>query len=298
MELRQLRTFRTVVERGSFVRAAEELRYARPTITLHVGQLEKALGSKLFVREGKRMRLTEAGRILKEHADAVLDRAARLEQTMAELRAGEAGHLRVGAIEPTASLRLPEVLLRFCEERPNVGLTLEVASTDAIVRRVAAGKLDLGLCSPPPTGLGLGFEPLFVEKLALLVPEGHPLAGKDAVGVADLVEHRLLLSERPCAYRDTVERTLIARGATPRSGAEIGTIEMGSFEAIKRAVQGGLGTAVVPESTVGRPPAGTVVRDIEGVDLGLSVGLVRPAGDGPPIRALGALLDALRRVRA
>jgi DNA-binding transcriptional LysR family regulator len=257
------------------------------------------LGSELFVREGRRVRLTEAGRILKEHADAVLDRAARLEQTMAELRDGEAGHLRLGAIEPTASLRLPEVLLRFCEERPNVDVTLEVGLTDAIVRRVAEGTLDLGVCSPPPAGLGLDFEPLFVEKLALLVSEGHPLAGKCAVGVADLAEHRLLLSERPCAYRESVERALIARGAAPRSGAGIGTIEMGSFGAIKRAVQGGLGAAVVPVAAVAPPPAGTLVRDVDGVDLGLSVGLVRPAnGDGPPTRALGALLEALRHIRA
>lgn len=298
MELRQLRTFRTAAERGSFVRAAEELRYAQPTVTLHIRQLEKAFGSRLFVRKGKKMRLTEAGRTLKEHAEAVLDRAARLERAMEELASGEAGHLRVGAIEPTASLRLPEVLVRFCEERPKVRLTMEVGGTDSIVRRVAAGELDLGLCSPPPAELSLSFEPLFVEELVLLVPEGHPLAEKDALRVADLAEHRLLLSERPCAYRETVERVLVARGANPYSGIEIGTIELGSFEAIKRAVRGGLGAAVVPAVAVASPPAGTVVRDLEGVDLGLSVGLVRPAGNGLTIMALDTLLGALRRLRA
>lgn len=297
-ELRHLRTFKEAAERGSFVRAAEKLRYAQPTVTLHVRELERAFGARLFEKDGRGMRLTEAGRALKEHADAVLERAERMELAMAELATGEAGHVRLGSIEPTASLRLPELLARFCAGRPRLRLTLEVGGTETLSRQVAAGELDAAVCSPPPAGLGLHFEPLFVEGLALLVPEDHPLAGADAVRAEDLAGHGLLLSEKPCAYRAAAERALAERGANLRPGVEIGTVEIGGLEAMKRAVCAGLGPALLPAASLEPVPRGTVARGLADVGLGLPVGLVGPPGDGPRGRALEALLAELERLKA
>jgi DNA-binding transcriptional LysR family regulator len=107
MELRHLTTFQAVVREGSFLRAADVLGYAQPTITLHIQQLEAALGVQLFTRQGKRMQLTEAGRVLQEHATQVLTRTALLQQTMTAMTTGDAGHARLGAIETVAYLRLP-----------------------------------------------------------------------------------------------------------------------------------------------------------------------------------------------
>ena len=296
--MRHLRTFKEAAERNSFVRAAEWLRYAPPTVTLHVRQLERAFGARLFEKDGKRMRLTEAGRALKGHADAVLERAERMEQAMAELATGEAGHVRLGAIEPTASLRLPGLLVRFCRERPRVRLTVEVGGTEAVSRRVAAGELDAGICSPPPAELGLLFEPLFVEELALLVPEDHPLAGGGAVRAEDLVGHRLLLSERPCAYRRAAERALAERGVNLHPGVEIGAIEIGGLEALKRTVCAGLGAALLPVASLEPAPRGAVARELVDVELGLPVGLVSVPGNGPWGRASEALFAELERLRA
>src|SRR5215813_11612358 len=102
MELRHLQTFQAVVRAGSFLQAAEELQYAQSTITLHIQQLEADLGVKLFARQGKRVHLTEAGRSLREQADHLLEYVATLQQNMADLVSGEAGHVRLGAVEPTA----------------------------------------------------------------------------------------------------------------------------------------------------------------------------------------------------
>src|SRR5262249_16760397 len=118
LELRQLITFRAVVEQGSLLRAAATLGYAQSTVTLHVQQLEAALGVPLFGRRGRRLTLTEAGRVLRERAAPLLDQVAALRQSLRELGAGLAGHVRLGAIEPAASLRLPSVLVRFRAERP------------------------------------------------------------------------------------------------------------------------------------------------------------------------------------
>jgi len=126
MELRHLTTFDAVVREGSFLRAAAALGYAQPTVTLHIQQLEAALGVQLFARQGKRMQLTAAGRVLREHAAQILTRTTLLRQTMTDLVAGEAGHARLGVIETAAHLRLPPALAAFRRARPKVRLTVEV----------------------------------------------------------------------------------------------------------------------------------------------------------------------------
>lgn len=290
MELRHIYTFQAIVKEGSFLRAAEKLMYAQSTITLHIQQLEAELGVKLFIRQGKKVHLTEAGRSLQEQADSLVARAMALQQTMFDLVAGEAGHVRIGVIEPTASLRLPPILAPFCQERPRIHLTLEVGNTQFISQRVASGALDLGICSLPAAHLGLDFEPLFVEQLALLLPEQHPLAEISSIRVQDLVRHRLLLSEQACPYRKLVENALQQRGRSPYSGLEIG-----SLETLKHAVQSGMGIALLPRVTITPPPARTILREIEGSDLSLPIGLVLLADEISPSRALEALLILLHK---
>src|SRR5262244_2371413 len=177
MELRHLTTLHAIVRHGTFRRAAQALNYSQSAVTAHVKQLERDLDVALFTRRGKRVALTEAGRVLAEQGGWLLERASLLRQLMSNLAAGDAGHVRLGAIEPVASLRLPSLIARFCRSRPRVGLTLEIGGTASIGRRVASGDLDLGICSAPPARLGLAFEPLFVEVLVLLVPRRHRSRG-------------------------------------------------------------------------------------------------------------------------
>jgi len=289
MELRHLATFQAVVRAGSFLGAADALGYAQPTITLHIQQLEAELGARLFVRQGKRMRLTEAGRILHEHAAQVLTRTATLRQTMADVAAGEAGHARLGSIETPAHVHLPRALAAFRRAHPKVRLTVEIGSTGSISGRVAAGDLDVGLCAPPPAHLGLAFEPLYTDPLILLVPADHALATAGEIDAASLAEHGLMLSQRTCAYRQAVEKALLQRGANPYAG-----IEIGSMETLKRCVQAGLGAAIVPATVATPPPPGTVVRDVRGLDMTQCIGLVRPADETGAGRVVDALLATLR----
>ena len=288
MELRHIYTFQAIVKEGSFLKAAEKLMYAQSTITLHIQQLEAELGVKLFLRQGKKVQLTEAGRSLQEQADSLVARAMSLQQTMFDLVAGEAGHVRIGVIEPTASLRLPQILAPFCQERPRIRLTIEVGNTRTISQRVACGALDIGICSLPEAHFGLDFEPLFVEQLALLLPEQHPLAGEAVIHARDLAKQRLLLTEEDCSYREVIESALLKRGTNPYSGLEIG-----SLETIKSAVQSGMGLAILPRAAITPAPARTVLREIEGLELSLPIGLVLLADEISPSRALEALLIML-----
>jgi LysR family transcriptional regulator, regulator of the ytmI operon len=270
MELRYLATFQTIVREGSFTRAAETLCYAPSTITLHMQHLESELGFKLFVRQGKQIQLSTAGQALYEQVDALLQHARTLEQTMKEIASGETGSLRIGVIEPAASVSLMPLLAAFCREYPNMHVTLEVTGTRFICQRVATGQLEIGLCSPPPADLGLTFEPLFFEPIALLLPATHPLAALEQVTPANLYDQRLLLTGQYCAYRETIEYFFTQRGLNARPYMEIS-----SFDALKRGVQAGIGIAIVPARAVTPAPEGTVLRELAEFQLTLPVGLVR-----------------------
>lgn len=289
MEFRHLQTFQAIAQEGSFLKAAEKLQYAQSTITLHIQQLEAELGVKLFSRRGKRTELTIAGRTLRDHADQLLHRAANLQQTMTDLVAGEAGHLRIGSIEPVASVHLPAILVQFCHEHPKVRLTLEVGVTQVISQRVATGLLDLAICSPPAANLGLTFELLFQDPIALLIPENHRLATVDEISIPLLADERLILTEEHCPYRNILEKALLPHGINPFSG-----IEIVSLEALKQLVKHGLGIGIMPAAAIALPPASTVTRSISGLDLKLPVGIVFGSEASLPGSALDSLVTNLK----
>ncbi|GLV60970.1 LysR family transcriptional regulator [Dictyobacter sp. S3.2.2.5] len=271
MELRYLATFQTIVREGSFIRAAESLSYAPSMITLHVQHLEAELGFKLFVRQGKQIQLSTAGQALYEQADALLQHARTLEQTMKEIVAGEAGSLRMGVIEPAASVYLMPLLATFCQRHPQLQVTLEVMGTRFICQRIAAGQLEIGLCSPPPADLGLTFEPLFFEPIALLIPESHLLAQQEQVTPAELQGQRLLLTGQYCAYRETIEHFFTPRGLSAQP-----CMEISSFEALKYGVKAGIGIAIIPSRVATPLLEGTVLRPLTDCEqLTLPVGIVR-----------------------
>jgi len=289
MELRHLETFQAIVKEGSFVQAADKLLYAQSTITVHMQQLEAELGTKLFTRRGKSIQLTQAGRSLYEQVDTLIQRSLALQQAMKDIVAGETGHIHLGATEPTASLRLTPLLVEFCNTYPKLHLTVEVGDSRVISQRIASGALDAGICAPPDPSMGLSFEPLFAEPLAVVLPEDHPLAQREHLSPNDLFEQKVLLTDRGCEYRGMIETVLLSQGGNSFSG-----IEMGSAEMLKRAVQGKLGIAIVPFATTCPPLPGTVVRRFDNIDLHLSIGVVTSPENNSPSHVLNALLTLLR----
>jgi DNA-binding transcriptional LysR family regulator len=288
VDLRHLTTFQAVLREGSFLRASRALGYSQGAITLHIQELERELGIELFQRRGRYTSLTEAGRMLAERSEPVLEGLEAMRRAMTELRDGGGGHVRLGAIEPTASLRVVPVLARFCRERPSLRVTLDVGGTVGVSQRVADGAVDIGLCSAPAEELELRFEPLFEERMGLLVQAGHRLARAKRVKARDLDRERLLLTDQGCAYRSAIQGALASRGAKADCAMEIA-----GMEALKHAVQQGLGIAVVPAISSTPSLPGTVLRELDDVDISLQVGLVRRRADLPPTRALGSLVSEL-----
>jgi LysR family transcriptional regulator, regulator of the ytmI operon len=285
MEFRHLQTFQAIVQAGTFIKAAESLDYAQSTITLHIQKLESELGVKLFARRGQRTELTAAGKALENHAEQLLYRAVQLQQAMSDIVSGEAGTIRIGAIEPVASVHLPSVLVAFCQQYPKVRFSLEVGVTQIIAQRVASGFLDLAICSLPVASLGLAFEPLFQDPIALLLPESHRLASTTQIPIRDLAGERLLLTEEHCPYREVLEKALLPHGINPFTG-----VEVMSSGALKQMVRYGLGIGVMPVDAIAPIPPQTVMGNIAGLDLALQVGLItQPTGT-----VVGSVLHSLK----
>jgi DNA-binding transcriptional LysR family regulator len=273
VELKPVNTFLAILRTGSLARAARELVCAQSTVTLHLQTLEATVGTKLLERRGRRVELTEAGRVFAERAEAISRAVADLSEAMRELHVGSAGTVTMGAIEPSASLRVPVVLARFCETRPHASIKLLTGGSGWIIESVESERLDFGIGSLPTASRRVQFEPLFREPLGMLVPTGSPPEGRLPIGRGQLAG-RLIVTEEGCAYRAVVEDYLTGQGIRPSQLVEIATLR-----GIVGAVQEGMGVAILPIAAVDPAPEGTAVHMLD-PNMGLTVGLVTPLNSG------------------
>lgn len=269
MDLRLLETFQAVIDRGSLNAAAADLGYAQSTVTQHIQQLEQQLGVQLFHREGKRLRISEAGTLLRAHAESLLRHASEIQTFLGQFACGTGGSVRIGAVEPFANTHLPAILREFLREPNSIDVAVEVGATQTLYRALGAGKLDLAIAPPPAGGTGVLFEPLFFERLAFLIPRSFRLARKKDVTLADVMNERLIISGRLCEYRQAFEHAAAGLPSNTRA------MTITSVEARKAAAQAGLGVALVPLSAARPVPPETVLRTPTAQNAGVTIGLAR-----------------------
>ena len=264
LTLHQLRTFRAVAEQLSFSAAAHELSISQPSVSYQVKELEAALGLPLLDRLGKRVRLTEAGQVLYEYARrtlALLDEAA---LAMEQLRGIERGTLRVGASTTVGIYVIPLALGAYKKRHPNLAVSLEIGSREALQDRLKQGALDLAVLSPPIADPDLVSARFMEDELVMVVPAGHPLAGRTGLTLRDFREESFLMREVGSGTRLAVETAARRAGVSLQVG-----MELGSNGAIKHAVEAGLGVAVLSSHAIEleRQGGGLVVVDIEGFPI-------------------------------
>ena len=289
MDLKTLKTFQLIVAHGSFNRAAEELNYAQSTVTMQIQKLESDLGIQLIER-GKKLQLTEAGRLFHEQSLHIVKDFERLQSRLSDLQLGEAGHIRLGVTEPSASYRLPALLASFLSLFPKIRLSVDIASTADLCERLLQGEIDIALCSAPDVGAELYFEPLYREDFVLLMPEQHPLARQTVIVPEDIRGHRLLITSASCPYRRKLEITLQESGGSP-----LDTMEISSMSALKYYVESGLGIALVPRIVLDPLPAGTIMRPLQGSDLGMVCGILCKASEYPLKLASAELFQFIKK---
>ncbi|KAE8561882.1 LysR family transcriptional regulator [Paenibacillus polymyxa] len=289
MDIKALKTFQMIVNCGSFMRAAETLNYAQSTVTMQIQRLESDLGVQLIER-GKKIKLTEAGRMFYEQSLHIVKDMEQLQENMENLQKGTAGDIRIGVTEPTASYRLPEILKRFLNHYPYIRISVEFGNTPTLSERILKGDVDIALCSAPDLGTELYFEPLFKENFVVLMPEHHPLAQKECIGPSDLQGHRLLITSSICPYRRKLEMVMKEHGITT-----LDTMEIGSMTALKSYVECELGIALVPQILVHPVPAGTAVRQLSGSLIDMTFGLLCKATEAPLKLASARLYSVLKK---
>ena len=245
VELRHLRYFLAVADELHFGRAAERMRIAQPAISQQIQRLEEAIGTRLFDRNRREVRLTPAGEALRGFAERALGDVELGIRAAQRAAAGEIGHLTVGFLETAASMIVPQAVRRFHADRPDVELTLRELGVDPQIEGLRSGRLDVGFLRPPVEASELVLEKLVDEELVVAIPSGSPLAGRDSVAARTIVGEPLVMLSRevvPSLYDQVLAINQEAGGA--------GNIaqEASSIQAVLGLVAAGLGIAVLPAS--------------------------------------------------
>ena len=239
----RLVVFRAVAERLSFRKAAEELYLTQPAVSLQIKALEEDVGVQLFDRTGTHISLTAAGEILLNYCHQVKTLLAQTEQEIAALGGEHSGELALGASTTIAQYVLPRLLGEFCREHPRVHPTLVSGNTEHIVEAVEKQRISLGFIEGPARSRDVKTEPFLQDELVLIVSNAHEWAERTSVSCSEIASIPLLMRERGSGTRHVIELALERQGIKRKSLHIL--MELDSTEAIKSAVEAGLGVGFV-----------------------------------------------------
>ena len=248
MTLEQLRIFVAVAERQHMTRAAEALNLAQSAASAAIAALENRHGTRLFHRVGRGIELTEAGRIFLEEAKAVLARAEAAELTLAELGGLKRGTLSVQASQTIASYWLPRHLVAFRQAFPEIEIRLGIGNTAEAALAVREGAAELGFVEGAVDDPALTSVTVARDQLELVVGPEHEWAELDRVAPRNLAETEWVMREPGSGTRSVFEAALGRFGLAPRLLKV--ALELPSNEAVRAAVEAGLGAAVISASVV------------------------------------------------
>ena len=234
---RQLATFHAVARLGSVSAAAEEMHLTQPAVSIQIGSLEESARTPLLQRNGRGIRLTEAGELLAGYAGRILELWREAGEEMATLQGVFAGTLRVGAVT-TAEYLLPPLLVTFANQNPKVKVKLQAGNRDEIVRMLAGQEIDVAIMGRPPAELKTTSSAFAKHPMAFVASPQHPAMHDRSLSIASLASAHLLVRERGSGTRTTVERLFKEAGVPLRIGSE-----MSSNEAIKQMCAAGFGVA-------------------------------------------------------
>lgn len=286
--LRQLKVFETVARNLSFTRAAEELHLTQPTVSMQLKQLTDIVGLPLLEQIGKRIHLTDPGHELFALCQRIFEDISRYEMLVSDMKGVKAGKLRLAVIT-TAKYFVPRLLGPFCERYPGIDVSLKVTNRERVLQRMAANEDDLYILGQLPEHMDVVVKPFLENPLVVLAPRNHALAGARNIPLKRLVEEPFLMREPGSGTRLATERLFEEHGLALKV-----RMELGSNEALKQAVAGGLGITVISAHTMALERAGDelVFLDVEGFPIRRHWYVAHPREKQPSVVAL-AFLDFL-----
>jgi DNA-binding transcriptional LysR family regulator len=269
MDLKELTAFQTILQEGTFSRAAEKLNYAQSTITNQIQRLEKEIGIQLFKR-GWDVELTNAGRLFATEVDKLIRHWNDVAEMARALEKDEIGSLRIGVIEPLIQSILPDSVRRFHQSKPRMDCQISAGSTDALSQALRQNELDFAICGEPLDPTAFYFEPLYEERIVFVVDENHPLIEKEDVVFKDILAYSLIAGGHSCLYYLQLAKHLSRYEAPPQLHS------VNQISAIPYFVQKTTAVGVVLDSTP-LPP------EIQKIDVSwdaslIPIGFLRPQG--------------------
>jgi len=266
----QLRILLAIANEGSFKRAADSLYVSQPAVSLQVQNLEKQLNVPLFDRGGRKAQLTEAGKLLLLYGEKIISLCQETCSAIEDLQSLRGGTLIVGASQTTGTYLLPKMIGVFRETYPKVSVQLQVHSTRRTSWGVANGQVHLAIIGgevPLELQEMLTIIPYAEDELALILPPNHPLAKQDSIPKEALYELNFITLDSQSTIRKVIDQVLSRYDIdTKRLKIEM---ELNSIEAIKNAVQSGLGAAFVSVIAIAKELETHILRSpgIEGVQI-------------------------------
>lgn len=262
--LHQLKVFEATARHGSFTRAAEEMFLTQPTVSMQVKQLTKAIGLPLFEQVGKRLYLTDAGRELFATCKDIFQNLEQLEMTIADLKGMKQGRLRLAVITTTKYF-MPRLLGPFCQQYPGIDVSLTVTNHERVIERLVNNQDDLYVMSQLPEHVDIKVHAFLDNPLVVVAPHNHPLTKERNIPLKRLAEGEMFIMREPgSGTRGAFQNLLDAQDLNVKV-----RLELGSNEAIKQAIVGGLGLSVLSLHTL--MPEGTTneltVLDVEGFPI-------------------------------
>jgi DNA-binding transcriptional LysR family regulator len=247
MDFRQLEMFRTVVEESTFSRAAERLRVSQSAISRQVKLLEEELGGRLLHRGARRVALTPAGELLLRTAHRVSRELEEATSQISDTQALRRGSLCIGGGMTVCMSVLPRVLKRYRKLYPQVDLRVMSGPSEALLRKIRAREVDMGLLTLPIVADDLEVVPVLKEEMVVVTAPGHPLSRQRTVEAASLAKFPLILYESGSNTRRVLDEFFVAEGVPTRVAMETENVEI-----IKAMVGAGLGVTVIPFAAIAR----------------------------------------------
>lgn len=241
---RQLQVFDAVARNASYTRAAEELHLSQPAVSMQVKLLEDQVGLPLFEQLGKKIYLTEAGREMHHYSRAIAQQLQEAERVLAELKGMKRGRLSI-AVASTANYFATRLLATFSQRYADVTISLDVTNREGLLRHLDDNDDDLVIMGRPPQGLDLVAEPFMTNPLVIIAAPNHPLAHEQQIPMARIQHETFVVRERGSGTRNAMEQFFTDKGIEISTG-----MEMNSNEAIKQAVEAGLGLGIVSIHTL------------------------------------------------
>jgi LysR family transcriptional regulator, low CO2-responsive transcriptional regulator len=244
LTLRQFRVFEAVARHLSFSRAAEELHLSQPAVSMQVKGIEVILGLPLTEQLGKKIFLTEAGREVLHASRAITARLDDLQANLAQLQGIDSGRLNL-AVTSTVNAVATGILVRFRGRHPGVSIHLGVSNRESVLEQLAANRIDIAIMGQVPEGQELEAIRFMDNPLVAIAPPDHPLAGQASISIKGLAAEPFLVREAGSGTRAAMTRFFAGKGLELQS-----SMEMSSNEAIKQAVQAGLGLGILSLQTL------------------------------------------------